>query len=159
MDVVLSGLLWQSCLAYIDDIIVIGWIFKNHFHNLDEVFWHLHLKDYWYIAYILTARIIASHIRHQLVVPPGLRQRVLAKSHDWVCGGTLLRTRHFRNWNCHTTGLDTESVVQNVRTCTLLQSQKPRHHFSVGTPMQIVAVDVLMLCFKLCSVCASCACV
>ena len=38
MDCVLAGLHWQSCLVYLDDIIILGRSFSEHLHNLRDVF-------------------------------------------------------------------------------------------------------------------------
>jgi hypothetical protein len=38
METVLAGLQWDKCLAYLDDIIVIGNSFKNMLENLEKVF-------------------------------------------------------------------------------------------------------------------------
>lgn len=38
MDVVLSGLLWDICLVYMDDIIIFGQTLDEHFNNLETVF-------------------------------------------------------------------------------------------------------------------------
>ena len=38
MDVVLTGLHWQSCLVYVDDIIVFSPTFEEHLKHLQEVF-------------------------------------------------------------------------------------------------------------------------
>ena len=38
MDCVLAGLQWQSCLVYLDDVIVLGRSFPEHLHNLRAVF-------------------------------------------------------------------------------------------------------------------------
>ena len=38
MDMVLKGLLWQSCLVYINDIIIVGKTFKQHLSNVAQVF-------------------------------------------------------------------------------------------------------------------------
>lgn len=38
MDMVLQGLLWNSCLVYIDDIIIFGKTFEEHLGNLARVF-------------------------------------------------------------------------------------------------------------------------
>ena len=38
MDMVLTGMQWSSCIVYIDDIIVVGWTFDEHFQNLKKVF-------------------------------------------------------------------------------------------------------------------------
>ena len=43
MDLVPAGLQWSQCLAYIDDVIVLGRTFKEHLDNLQEVFQHLRL--------------------------------------------------------------------------------------------------------------------
>ena len=37
MECVLAGLQWQTCLIYIDDVIVFGKTFENHLKNLEEV--------------------------------------------------------------------------------------------------------------------------
>ena len=34
MDLVLSGIRWEHCLVYIDDIVIMGKTFKNHLQNL-----------------------------------------------------------------------------------------------------------------------------
>ena len=38
MDMVLTGLQWNSCIVYIDDIIVVGRTFEKHLQNLKQVF-------------------------------------------------------------------------------------------------------------------------
>ena len=38
MDLLLTGLLWSSCLVYLDDIIVLGKNFTNHLQNINLVF-------------------------------------------------------------------------------------------------------------------------
>ncbi|CAF2205227.1 unnamed protein product [Rotaria magnacalcarata] len=38
MDIVLAGIKWQSCLVYIDDIIVFSPTFEQHIHDLSTVF-------------------------------------------------------------------------------------------------------------------------
>ena len=38
MDMVLKGLLWQSCLVYINDIIIVGKTFEQHLSNVAQVF-------------------------------------------------------------------------------------------------------------------------
>ena len=37
MDSVLAGLHWRDCLVYIDDIVVVGKLYKEHLHNLQQV--------------------------------------------------------------------------------------------------------------------------
>ncbi|CAC5417340.1 unnamed protein product [Mytilus coruscus] len=37
IHLILSGLTWKDCLAYLDDIIVLGSDFQNHLHNLEKV--------------------------------------------------------------------------------------------------------------------------
>ena len=37
MSMVLAGLAWQTCLVYIDDIIVVGKTFEEHLHNVAQV--------------------------------------------------------------------------------------------------------------------------
>ena len=41
MEVVLSGLLWKECFAYLDDVLVSSPDFKSHLAHLQEVFNHL----------------------------------------------------------------------------------------------------------------------
>ena len=38
MCCVLAGLQWQSCLVYLDDVIILGRSFPEHFNNLRAVF-------------------------------------------------------------------------------------------------------------------------
>ena len=38
MDCVLAGLHWQSCLVYLDDVLILGRSFSEHLHNLRDVF-------------------------------------------------------------------------------------------------------------------------
>jgi hypothetical protein len=38
METVLRGLTYDSCLVYLDDVIVIGSIFQEHLFNLRKVF-------------------------------------------------------------------------------------------------------------------------
>ena len=38
MEFVLSCLQWQTCLIYLDDVIVFGWDFEEHLGRLQEVF-------------------------------------------------------------------------------------------------------------------------
>jgi len=38
MDLILAGLLWESCLVYLDDIIVMSRTFKEHLSRLEAVF-------------------------------------------------------------------------------------------------------------------------
>jgi len=38
MDMVLAGLLWKSCLVYLDDVIIIGKTFTEHLQHLRAVF-------------------------------------------------------------------------------------------------------------------------
>ena len=38
MDMALKGLLWQSCLVYIDDMITVGRTFEEHLSNLAQAF-------------------------------------------------------------------------------------------------------------------------
>ena len=42
MDLVLAGLQWSDCLVYLDDIVVVGRTFEEHFRNLGSVLQHLH---------------------------------------------------------------------------------------------------------------------
>jgi hypothetical protein len=37
MELVLQGLQWQTCLVYVDDIIVFGPDFETHLSRVDEV--------------------------------------------------------------------------------------------------------------------------
>lgn len=37
MEVVLAGLLWKSCFAYIDDVLVYSQTFEDHLHHLYQV--------------------------------------------------------------------------------------------------------------------------
>ena len=41
MELVLSGLQWQTCLVYLDDILVFGRTWEEHLARLEEVFEHL----------------------------------------------------------------------------------------------------------------------
>src|SRR4051812_6348407 len=38
MDIALSGLKWQRCLVYLDDILVFSKTFEQHLTDLDDVF-------------------------------------------------------------------------------------------------------------------------
>ena len=38
MEFVLSALQWQTCLIYLDDVIVFEWDFEEHLGKLREVF-------------------------------------------------------------------------------------------------------------------------
>ena len=38
MNLLLAGIQWTSCLVYLDDIIVLGKTFQNHFQHLSQVF-------------------------------------------------------------------------------------------------------------------------
>ncbi len=47
MELVLAGLRWHACLAYLDDIIVFGRTFEEHLQRLREVLgclWEANLK-------------------------------------------------------------------------------------------------------------------
>ena len=37
MDLVLAGLNWSNCLVYLDDVIILGWSFREHLNNLQAV--------------------------------------------------------------------------------------------------------------------------
>ena len=37
LELVLSGLIGDACLAYLDDIIIVGWVFEDHLRNLERV--------------------------------------------------------------------------------------------------------------------------
>ena len=41
MDLLLAGLLWEACLVYIDDVIIIGNDFQSHLCNISAVLSHL----------------------------------------------------------------------------------------------------------------------
>ena len=41
MDMVLAGMQWESCLVYLDDVIIVGKTFQDHLRNLKEVFQRL----------------------------------------------------------------------------------------------------------------------
>ena len=41
MDMVLTGLQWDSCLVYLDNILIVGKTFSKHLHNLRDVFGRL----------------------------------------------------------------------------------------------------------------------
>ncbi len=45
MDLILSGLTWEACLVYMDDIIVFGRTFEEHLHNLELVLAALQAAD------------------------------------------------------------------------------------------------------------------
>jgi len=38
MDLVLSGLIWESCLVYLDDVIIYSSTFEQHLERLAAVF-------------------------------------------------------------------------------------------------------------------------
>ena len=38
MDLLLVGIQWNSCLVYLDDIIVLGKTFEDHLEHLAQVF-------------------------------------------------------------------------------------------------------------------------
>ena len=38
MDLLLVGIQWNSCLVYLDDIIVLGKTFEDHLKHLAQVF-------------------------------------------------------------------------------------------------------------------------
>ena len=38
MDLLLAGIQWNSCLVYLDDIIVLGKTFEDHLKHLTQVF-------------------------------------------------------------------------------------------------------------------------
>ena len=42
MNILLAGIQWQSCLVYLDDIIVLGRSFEEHLQNLAQIFQRLH---------------------------------------------------------------------------------------------------------------------
>ena len=44
MDAVLAGLRWQSCLVYLDDIVVFSLIFETHCDRLRQVFERLRIR-------------------------------------------------------------------------------------------------------------------
>ena len=93
-----------------------------------------------------------SGIRYQLLVPASLRKRVLEETHDGLCGGHLGEEKTFQKlklthywpgyWN---------SVREWCRTCAACASRKtpapknkaPLQSIVVGSPMQMVAVDIL----------------
>ena len=74
MDIVLKGLLWQSCLVYIDDIIIVGKIFEQHFSNLAQVFEHLEnagLKLQPHKCHLLQSEVrFLGHVVSTQVVSP-----------------------------------------------------------------------------------------
>ena len=41
MDLVLAGLSWESCLVYVDDVIVMAPTFEQHVDRLTQVFQRL----------------------------------------------------------------------------------------------------------------------
>ena len=57
MDMVLKGLLWQSCLVYIDDVIIVGKTFEQHLSNLAQVFGRLGLKLQPYKCHLLQSEV------------------------------------------------------------------------------------------------------
>ena len=42
MDLMLSGIQWERCLIYIDDIVIMGKTFERHFQSLKLVLERLH---------------------------------------------------------------------------------------------------------------------
>ena len=93
-----------------------------------------------------------SSFRYQLLVPQALRKRVLEETHDGFCGGHLGEEKSFQKlklsyywpgyWN---------SVRDWCRTCAACASRKtpapknkaPLQSIVVGSPMQMVAIDIL----------------
>ena len=41
MDAVLAGLKWQTCLVYLDDVLVFSQSFQEHLQRLEALFQHL----------------------------------------------------------------------------------------------------------------------
>ena len=37
LDIILSGVRWQSCLIYLDDVIVFSWSTVEHLRHVDEI--------------------------------------------------------------------------------------------------------------------------
>ncbi|KAG5895588.1 hypothetical protein JTB14_002350 [Gonioctena quinquepunctata] len=73
METVLKGLSWNTCLVYLDDIIVVGRSFEDHVKNLEEVFLrlrnsglklspkkcHLFQKEVRYLGHVVSGEGVA----------------------------------------------------------------------------------------------------
>ncbi|KAG5896052.1 hypothetical protein JTB14_011047 [Gonioctena quinquepunctata] len=74
METVLKGLSWNTCLVYLDDIIVVGRSFEDHVKNLEEVFLrlrnpglklspkkcHLFQKEVRYLGHVVSGEGVAT---------------------------------------------------------------------------------------------------
>lgn len=94
----------------------------------------------------------SSGIRYQLLVPASLRKRVLEETHDGLCGGHQGEEKTFQKLKLsHYWPGYFNSVRDWCRTCTACASRKtpapknraPLQSIVVGSPMQMVAVDIL----------------
>ena len=93
-----------------------------------------------------------SGIWYQLLVPAGLRKRVLEETHDGLCGGHLGEEKTFQKLKLSHYWPGHWNLVRDwCRTCAACASRKtpaPKNKASlqsivVGSPMQMVAVDIL----------------
>ena len=97
MDMVLNGLLWNECLVYIDDIIIIGRTFKQHLNNLAQVFEHLEqagLKLQPHICNLFQSRVqFLGHIISENGVSPDPRNTDRVR--EWPSPTSLQKVQQF----------------------------------------------------------------
>jgi hypothetical protein len=112
MESVLRGLIYDACLVYLDDIIVIGGTFQTHLDNLRKVFQRLpgaHLKinqekcrlfqkEVWYLGHTVSpqevtkdpekleaVKMLAATDRQASAEELSWTVHVLPEVHFWVC--------------------------------------------------------------------------
>ena len=88
MTMVLASLHWDTCLVYIDDIIVVGKTFEEHVRNVEQLFQRLRLaglklkptkcrlfqKQVTFLGHVVSSR--GQTLRRSPVSPIGLNQRI-----------------------------------------------------------------------------------
>lgn len=72
MEVVLSGLVWDSCFVYMDDVLVCSRIFEEHLEHLRQVFTRLHEANLKLKPKCLFLRDGVSYLSHA-VTREGIR--------------------------------------------------------------------------------------